>query len=283
MKKAIYTIIGYSFSLAAMLGILASLIGIVFLWWLVPGVSNRLVNTATFIEKALDSTDTLLEVSASTLTQADSNFAQITIATQEMAETLTQTSTIASSVAEMVGDDFIGVVEDTQTALSSLETSAKLVDDTLAFISAIPFLGSKYSNKTPLYSSVVDINQSLTTLPKNMLGLQKSLSTTSTALTGMTESVNILSESMGEIETSLKEASEVVESYQLLVDEAQVSISWAIDKLPAWVRWTAVGLTVLQIWAIFIQAGLLLYGYELASLRRNSINSPAVVDSTSKR
>jgi methyl-accepting chemotaxis protein len=282
MKKYLFTIIGYSFSLAAVFGIVVSLIGIGFLWWLVPGVSNRLVNTATFIQKALNSTDDLLAVSSSTLTQADSNFAQITIATQEMADTLTQTSTIASSVADMVGDDFISVVEDTQTALSSLETSAKLVDDTLAFISAIPFLGSKYSNKTPLYSSVVDINQSLTTLPKNMLGLQTSLSSTSSALTGMTESVNLLTESMGEIETSLKEASEVVESYQLLVDEAQVSISRAIEKLPAWVRWTAVGLTVLLIWAIFIQAGLLLYGWELSNFRRYGINAPVEVESTPK-
>jgi methyl-accepting chemotaxis protein len=278
MKKYLFTIIGYSFRLAAALGILVSLIGIGFIWWLVPGVSNRLVNTATFFQKALDSTDDLLAVSASTLTQADSNIAQITEATQDMADNLSQTSTIASSVADMVGDNFVSVIEDTQTALSSLETSAKLVDDTLSFIAAIPILGSKYSTKTPLYNSVVDINQSLTSLPKDMHGLQTSLDSTSTAFTGMQESVSNLSESMSEIDTSLQEASKVVEAYQQLVDEAQVSTTWAIEKLPAWVRWTAVGLTLLQIWAIFIQAGLLLYGAELASWRRHGIGFPPVVE-----
>ena len=268
MKRTIYSITGFSFSLAAMLGILVSLAGIVFVWRQAPAVSTRLVSTAEFVQRVLDSTEGLLEVTDSTLTQAEDNISLIADASQEMAETLHQTSLITASVASMVGDEFLGVVENTQTALTALETSAQLVDNTLSFIAAIPLLGTRYSNATPLYSSVVGINENLAELPQNMRGLQESLDSTADAFTKLNQSVRILSESVAEIETSLKEAHAVVTSYQTLVAEAQETTEHMIVKLPGWVRWGAVGLTALLVWGIVIQAGLLMFGWELAGWRR---------------
>ena len=109
-----------------------------------------------FAQRALDSTEDLLVVADSTLTEAEDNIALIADATKDVAETLDQTSEIATTVADAVGEEFTGVVKNTQTALGALETSAKLVDDTLSFISKVPFVGGKYSNQTPLYSSVVE-------------------------------------------------------------------------------------------------------------------------------
>jgi methyl-accepting chemotaxis protein len=273
MKKTIYSITGFSFTLAAALGIIASLAGIMFVWRQAPAVSTHLVATAEFVQRVLDSTEGLLEVTDSTLTQAESNIALIADASQEMAETLHQTSLITASVADMVGDEFVGVVENTQTALTALETSAKLVDNTLSFIAAIPLLGTRYSNATPLYSSVVGINENLAELPKNMRGLQANLDSTAEAFTMLNESVRVLADSVGEIEASLKEAHAVVKSYQTLVTESQETTERMIVKLPGWVRWGAVGLTVLLVWGIVIQAGLLMFGWEMAGWRREN---PAV-------
>ena len=268
MKKILYAITGFSFSLAAALGIIVSILGIVFVWRLVPGTTERLVNTATFAQRALDSTDDLLAVADSTLTQAEDNIALIAGATQDVAETLDQTSSIAATVADAVGDEFTGVVDKTQTALGALESSAKLVDDTLSFISALPLMGNKYSNKTPLYSSVVEINESLDEMPKTLKSLQDNLDSTAEAFTVLNESVGVLADNVSEIETSLADAGNVVNNYQVLVDEAQLKTANAIEKLPRWVRWTAAGLTVLMVWLIVIQAGLLLFGAEMAGLKR---------------
>ena len=43
-------------------GIIVSILGIVFVWRLVPGTTERLVDTATFAQRALDSTEDLLAV-----------------------------------------------------------------------------------------------------------------------------------------------------------------------------------------------------------------------------
>lgn len=268
MRKLIYKITGFSFSIAAILGIIASVVGIIFVWRLAPDLTNRLVYTTSYVQKALDSTDELLLVANMTLTQAQDNVALIADATREVAATLTQTSTITSTVADAVGDEFIGVVENTQTALSAFETSAKIVDDTLAIISAIPFIKTKYSKETPLSSSVTGISESLDGLPKTLRGLQDNLDSTARSFIVLNDSVTSLAKSVDEIETSLQDATEVVTLYQELVNEAQVNTARVIVKLPAWVRWAAVGLTLLLVWMIVIQAGLLMLGGEMAGWGR---------------
>jgi len=268
MKKIVYAITGFSFSLAAALGIIVSILGIVFVWRLVPGTTERLVDTATFAQRALNSTEDLLVVADSTLNEAEDNIALIAGATQDVADTLDQTSDIATTVADAVGEEFTGVVENTQTALGALESSAKLVDDTLSFISNLPLLGAKYSNKTPLYSSVVEINESLDEVPKTLENLQDNLDSTAAAFTVLNDSVGILADNVSEIETSLEDAGKVVKDYQVLVDEAQDKTANAVEKLPRWVRWAAIGLTVLMVWLIVIQSGLLMFGAEMAGLKK---------------
>ncbi len=93
----------------------------------------------------------------------------------------------------------------------------------------------------------------------------------------LNDSVGVLADSVSEIETSLADAGEVVNEYQLLVDEAQLKTANAIEKLPRWVRWTAIGLTVLLVWLIVIQAGLLMFGTEMAGLKRGQPEENDVV------
>lgn len=276
MKKIIYSITGFSFSLAAALGILVSLLGIFFVWRMAPAVTERLVASATFAQKALDTTETLLDVVDTSLEKVEESVALVAESTEQVAETLNNTSAITSSVADTLGDEFTGMVEKTQTALTALETSAKLVDDTLSFISSIPFIGTSYSKKAPLQSSVVEINESMSELPQTLQEMEEKLSSTAQAFTSLNDSVNDLAENVGEIEASIQEAGVVVKEYQVLLDEAQRSTANIIEKLPRWVRWAAVGLTLLFVWLIVIQAGLLMFGMEMAGWRKEApLEQPA--------
>jgi hypothetical protein len=274
MKKTLYTIIGISFSLATMLGILLSLWGIITVWRYVPVVSGHLMESALFAQRALDSSDELLDVAETTLTQTEENVTLIADATNAMAASLDETASMASSISKMMEDQFIGAVENTQTALTSLESSAKLVDDTLSVIAALPFLGTKYSNQTPLYTSVVEINQSLSDIPENMRNMQENLDATASAIIVLNENVKSLSGNVTEIESNVSEAKAIVTTYQGLVNEVQVEIARIIDKLPHWVNWAAIATTVIFVWLILIQAGLLLVSWDLAGWRRESQHTP---------
>jgi prefoldin subunit 5 len=268
MKKILYSILNYSFSLAVIVGIVFNLVGIFLVWRWVPTVSIQLVDTATFIQKTLDSTEDLLEISDNAILNAEDNITLISEATLNMAESMNKTSAIATSISDTMGEEFNGIVESTQKALTSLESSSKLVDDTLSFVASIPVIGSNYSNKTPLHSSVVSINESLDELPDNILGLQNNLDDASTAFTTLNENLENLSASVEAIQANLEEAHSVIGSYQLLVDEGQQKTEKAIEKLPSWVRWIAAGFTLLFIWGILLQAGLILYIRDLFSIQK---------------
>jgi methyl-accepting chemotaxis protein len=266
MKKTLYTIIKYSFSFAVIIGIAFNLAGIILVWRFVPTVSDQLVETATFIQSVLDSTEDLLEISDNALSKANDNITLISEATKDMADSLEETSNIAISISESMGKEFTAVLDSTQSALTSLESSAKLVDDTLSVIASIPLIGSNYSNKTPLYNSVVAINESLMLLPENMSNLQENLNEASSAFISLNENLESLSTSVEDIETNLEEAGEVIDSYQELVDQAQEKTASAIEKIPARVRWTAAAITLLFVWAILIQAGLIMYIQDMFTL-----------------
>ena len=282
MKKILYSIITYSFSFAVLLGIAFNLAGIILVWRFVPIVSDQLVNTATFAQKALNSTEDLLEISDSALGKAKENITIIAEATQGMADSVQETSTIATSISDTMGEEFTGILENTQSALTSLESSAKLVDDTLSLVASIPIIGTNYSNQTPLYNSVAQINESLTKLPDNMSNLQENLDKASTAFTALNDNLENLSSSVEDIETNLEDAGEVITSYQELVSQAQEKTGHAIEIIPSRVRWIAAGLTLLFVWAILIQAGLILTIRDMFSIQQKMEQLNTIADANNK-
>ena len=282
MKNFLYGLIKYTFNFAVIVGIAFNLAGIILVWRFVPVVSDQLVATAEFAQKALNSTEDLLEISDSALGKAKDNITIIAEATQGMADSLQETSTIATSISDTMGEEFTGVLEKTQNALTSLESSAKLVDDTLSLVASIPIIGTNYSNKTPLYNSVVQINESLTNLPDNISNLQKNLDEASTAFTALNDDLENLSSSVEDIETNLEDAGEVITSYQELVSQAQEKTDRAIEIIPSRVRWIAAGLTILFVWAILIQAGLILTIRDMFSLQQKMEQLNTMADANSK-
>ena len=282
MKKVLYSIITYTFSFAVILGIAFNLAGVILVWRFVPIVSDQLVDTANFVQKVLNSTEDLLEISDTALGKARDNITIIADATRDMADSMEETSTIATSISETMGEEFTSVVENTQSALTSLESSAKLVDDTLSFVASIPIIGSNYSNKTPLYNSVVEINESLMKLPDNMANLQENLDEASSAFTSLNDNLENLSSSVEEIEANLEDAGDVITTYSELVDQAQEKTEHAIEIIPSRVRWIAVGITVLFVWAILIQAGLIMYIRDMFILQQKLEQITAMTDEKSQ-
>ena len=262
MKKFLYNIVGISFTLAAVIGILFSLLGIITVWRYVPLVSERLLDGAYFAQRALNSSESLLDIAESTLTNTEENVALISAAIQGMSDALGETSDMATSISDLFENKFMDVIENTQNALTSLENSAKLVDNTLSIIAAIPLIGTNYSNQTPLYNSVAEINDSLDDMPSDMQSLQENLGHTALAMQGLTENVDGLLENIQETQGDISSAKEIVKNYQSQVQEAKEKINYAIENIPHWVDGVAVLLTFFMIWLIFIQAGLLLMSWD---------------------
>ena len=119
------------------------------------------------------------------LEQAEKSVALLGATIDNVANTLQTTSEMTASIAGIFGDSLGSVVSKTQQALGTMEASAKLIDDTLGFISAIPFMRVDYDPNMPLAASVADISDSLDPLPENLTAVQGDMENTSENLGSM--------------------------------------------------------------------------------------------------
>ena len=169
------------------------------------------------IEMTVAATTNMLDVVNTTLDQAGANIQAIEASLIDVTAALSTASNVADTVGTMIGEDFTRVIAETQTSLDSVETSAKLIDDTLRIVSAVPFIGARYRPEVPLQETISAVNLSLDELPASFAVVQSELEQTSTSVDNIQRDLDNLSMTIGEIETSLTEAKVVLEQYRTVV------------------------------------------------------------------
>jgi len=170
---------------------------------------------------------------------------------------------MTASIADIVGDSLGDVVSQTRKALGTMQASAKLIDDTLGFISAIPFMRVNYDPDTPLAASVTEISDSLDPLPENLAAVESDMKSTSANLGSMDENISSLQESIVGTQKNLRDARGIVQSYKQILEETQQKIANFRDNLPLWLGILVWGLTIFFVWLVIAQAGLLMQGLEM--------------------
>ncbi len=81
-------------------------------------------------------------------------------------ETLISVSDSLDTSAVLLGDDLRQTIMETQTALSSASTSAKIIDNTLVFLASVPFIGVEYQPDVPLHTSLEQVAANLDDIPE---------------------------------------------------------------------------------------------------------------------
>ena len=263
MKKFIYRMTGIFLIVAAVLGWAVSLGGAVLVWRVKPAAETALVSSVDLLDRSLNISNDLLGVADSSLEEAEKTIALLGSTIDDVANTLQTTSEMTASIASIFGDSLGGVVTQTQKALGTMEASAKLIDDTLGFISAIPFMRVDYDPNKPLAASVTEISDSLDPLPENLTAVEGNMNSTSANLGSMDENISGLQESIVGTQKNLQDARGIVQSYKQILEETQQKIANFRQKLPLWLGITVWGLTVFFVWLVIAQAGLLMQGLEM--------------------
>jgi uncharacterized protein YoxC len=263
MHRFSLRIVGGLLLFAALLGAAISIIGMVVLWRLEPVVNSTTVETIDLMERTFTVSRNLLDVSAQTLNDIEKNITQIHTSLEDATTVLQSTSTSASALAKIVGDDLPGVVGKTQTALGSMQKSAKLMDDTLTLISRIPFVGAPYRNDVPLQDSVAQVSKSLDTIPADLKTMQTQLTGTAASFESLQKDTARLSEDIGAIEKNLADAKKVVNDYQSILDDSQHRLDQLRGRVSGWILLCAWMGTVFLVWLLLAQFALFAQGLEM--------------------
>jgi hypothetical protein len=248
--------------MVAILGWLISLTGLLGIWTIYPSITSSISNTILFANRSLDTSLQLLDGIDATLKTASEAVTQIQTGLVDVSKTFGNTSPMFGSAANMVGKDFTKMVEDSRVALLSLANSAKVLDDTLRFISSFPLIGQSYNPPVPLDTSINNLASSIETLPSNLKDIQTWLDGTGKDLATLKEDTAQLAKSVEKISPQLATAIQVEVQYRQLVQELKTGLTGLETRLYQGSMLLAVSLSIFLIWLAIAQVPNFLQGLE---------------------
>jgi hypothetical protein len=262
-------LINLLFIIAAAVGIFFSIVGLIGIWYIRSGVIKTTNDTLAFLDQTLNTTlDGLTTVDKLLQTPAE-DMASLETATQALAQTIHDTNPMLDTLISLTGNEFPVAVDATQTSLASSQSSALLIDNMLAALASIPFLGlGNYAPDVPLHTALAQVSTSLNTLKPSLTTIRTSLVDGKTNLGILELELNNISATIKELRTTLEDAQTVIDQYTTVTKQFKMKVEAMQRKTPAWITTISLILSFVLVWLIIVQLGLGMQGLEILQGRR---------------
>jgi methyl-accepting chemotaxis protein len=184
-------------------------------------------------------------------------------------DTVASSVPVVDSVATLLGEQLPATIQTTQKTLESVAASSETIDELLAVMSAIPFLGvDAYAPEVPLSQGFLDVAAGLEGIPESLQTTREQLLTMNESLAGLEGGFDAIAENVGQIATSVGSAHTVLQEYGGVIDQLKSSVGWMSKALPTWVKYLRLGVSALLIWLGIAQFALITQGWELIGRSR---------------
>ncbi len=263
MRKPLpYTRLGKILIVLAAAGMIFSLAGIAAIWFLRPGATQHISNTLDIFHATLITSGDAVDVLSGVVDKAENDLGLIQASLDSLGTSIDGISTSLATSSALIGDDLSLTVNQTQIALSSAATSAKIIDDTLSFLASVPLLGADYEPDVPLHISLTQVADSLEDVPGSLDSLESNLNTTSEDLTAFSEDLAILADNLGTFSEDLIETKGVLAEYDAIIASATTKLETFQSRLGGYSILLSVILTGMLLWLGIGQFDVYLRGYE---------------------
>jgi methyl-accepting chemotaxis protein len=258
---------GMIYVIGAVFGLLLALSSLTALWVTRDKVTGNITDVVALIGRTIDATDATITVVGDSLEKAAADLDLLNQMVRSVAETMDDSVGMIQSTADLVGTSLPGFIENTQTSLSSVETSARVVDDFLGVISAVPFIGGRYRPDVPLEQSIGQVKSSLDPLPEALTKIRGDLDQSASNVSTVKSEINALGKQIGAIKSSVSDAQKVTKEYRVILTDVKTRYGTFETRLPTILNGLYMGLTVLLGWLLVNQFGLLIHGIGLLTER----------------
>ena len=260
----------------AVFGWLISLSGLVLLWMSYQPVKSTATEVLEVTEGALEVSSQTIGLLEDSLLLAETSLREVRTTLSGFSSVIGNTSTVLEVVSQVLGDELIRVLRDTSSGLESLEKTSRLIDNTLGFISSIPFIGgSQYQPDTPLAESVASIRKDLQGLPPAMEKVNSELSQTASSLQSLPEAMDNLTLQLAAIQENLNKSRNQLDEYRLIIQTYQSKLERFKSNLPVFITVSYAVMSVLLLWISLAQIGLFNQGIERLTRSRRIANPQA--------
>jgi methyl-accepting chemotaxis protein len=256
-------IIGISFIVAAIFGLIFSFAGIVLVWSVKAPLTENLTNAIDLIDTTLEATSTGLTVVDETLTKTVSDLTSLENTVQTAANGIDGSVPMVENLSGLLSGSIPQAIEATQTGLTSLQDAAGTVESTLQLLTSIPFLPiESYDPEQSFSDALDDVSQSLDAIPQSLADMEDTLNTTQGNLIMLGAQARIVSRNIAELKSSVFEIQRVLEQYQKVITTAQERMNSLQENLTTIINVSAWIFTIIFIWLGIAQLGLLTQGLE---------------------
>jgi methyl-accepting chemotaxis protein len=268
--KPIYQrLTGIALMTAGVMGMLLVIAGVIFMVRVGPRVEASATESLELVDRTLLTTEEGLVLAEDSIEQVVETVESLEATVASVGQTIYGTVPLVDSVADLLGERLTETIKATQDTLSSVVKSAKLVDNVLSIVTAIPFIGTdRYQPEVPLHVGLERVATSLDEIPDSLGAAQDDLTSSSGNLDAMQEDFTTMADNIGQIATSLESAQSVLAEYRDIVTDLQEQVSSVRQGLPAGLRWLGIIFTFVLVWLAIAQIGPLIQGWELIQRSR---------------
>lgn len=220
-----FRLLGLIFVILSSLGLFFSLSGIVVTWALRPRLQSTGQALLGSIEEIVITTEKSLQILDSSIVLSQDNLVIISSTLENLEETFDNISDSLILSSSLIGDDLKLTVVDTQVAISSASSSAKLIDDTLAIIAAIPLLGARYQPDVPLNISLERVAGQMSGIPDALQNIEENMVETTANVDTLKSDISDLAGNINEFDDDLQDAQEVIADYLGTIQDLQSLIN----------------------------------------------------------
>ena len=268
IKRILVLSAGIALIIAGVLGLVLSIGGLVVLPRLERQIEAVAAEQLEVLDRALSATLDGLITAETSLVQASKAVDTLEGIMVDVSLAINDTAPILDVAAELLGEQLPTTINATQETLTSVATSAQLVDDLLGMISGIPFLGTdRYNPDVSLYQGFQDVSDGLDGIPELFLTAGEGLNAGTESLQDVEKGFAAMGQSISETMTSLESAQTVLQDYQQIVGDLHATLSSVSESLSGWLRALRWGFTLALIWLGVAQIGLITQGWELLGRR----------------
>lgn len=266
-------IIGYTFIVAAILGLIFSLAGIVLVWAVKTPLTTNIATSLELIDTTLEATSSGLTVAEDTITGAVTDLGSIENTVQTAGKGIDDSVPLVESLSTLLSENLPQAINATIVGLDTMQEAAGTLESSLRLITSIPFLPIEpYEPEVSLTDSLADVSQTLEAIPESFSEMETTLNTTKGNLVMLTAQVNIIARNISELKNSLYEIQFIFDQYQEVISKLQEKLDSFQENLQLGITITAWIFTIIFIWLGIAQVGLLTQGLERID-RRGSESS----------
>lgn len=258
-------LIGFLLLIAAIVGLVISIGGIVLLWQVEAQASQNVQSTIELLGQTLETTSQGLTITETALKSSVNTISSLQSTVVTTVNTVKSSGPMVDEISLLMENDLPGAIEATEASLRSAAASARVIDGLLGTLSSIPLVGSglNYNPDVPLSKALEDVADNLSGLPESFSNMTMSLQKTSSNIETFEADLTVVAESIGEIERSVADYEIVIKGYQQSLEQVKAGMDNLKDSIPTYVRFLVLALTVFFVWMAIAQLGLLTQGWEL--------------------